>query len=74
MATMSLVVDLKDSIYFSYLGQATAKYPVRGINYYSGFDISLHVDAIVASKKIKVTPRNYRDDSHTKPKGLRKDL
>jgi hypothetical protein len=57
-----IVVDLRDSIYFSYLGRATAKFPVSAINYFSGFDISLHVEAIEL-KEVKVTPRNYRDDS-----------
>ena len=58
----ALVVDLKDSISFSYLGKATMKYPIKEINYYSGFDISLHVDP-VELKEIRVTPKNYRDDS-----------
>jgi hypothetical protein len=58
----ALVVDLKDSISFSYLGKATMKYPIREINYYSGFDISLHVDP-VELKEIRVMPHNYRDDS-----------
>lgn len=58
----ALVVDLKDSISFSYLGKATMKYPIKEINYYSGFDISLHVDP-VELKEIRVMPKNYRDDS-----------
>jgi hypothetical protein len=58
----ALVVDLRDSISFSYLGKATMKYPIKDINYYSGFDISLHVDP-VELKEIRVMPHNYRDDS-----------
>ncbi len=58
----ALVVDLKDSIYFSYLGKETMKYPIKDINYYSGFDISLHVDPVTL-KEIRVMPHNYRDDS-----------
>jgi CarboxypepD_reg-like domain len=58
----ALMVDLKDSISFSYLGKATMKYPIKDINYYSGFDISLHVDP-VELKEIRVMPHNYRDDS-----------
>jgi hypothetical protein len=58
----ALVVDLKDSIYFSYLGKATMKYPIKDVNYYSGFDISLHVDP-VELKEIRVMPHNYHDDS-----------
>ncbi len=57
-----IVVTLKDSIYFSYLGRATAKFPVKDMNYFSGFDISLHVDPIEL-KEVRVLPRNYRDDS-----------
>jgi hypothetical protein len=57
-----LVVDLRDSISFSYLGKATMKYAIKDINYYSGFDISLHVDP-VELKEIRVMPHNYRDDS-----------
>jgi hypothetical protein len=57
-----ITVDLKDSIYFSYLGKATVKFPIKEINYFSGFDISLHVDP-VELKEVKVTPRDYRADS-----------
>jgi len=57
-----IVVSLSDSIYFSYLGRATNKYPVRDINYSSGFDIALHVDPVTL-QEVKVMPRSYRDDS-----------
>jgi hypothetical protein len=57
-----IVVSLSDSIYFSYLGRATSKFPVRDINYSSGFDIALHVDPVTL-KEVKVMPRSYRDDS-----------
>ena len=57
-----ITVSLRDSLYFSYLGRATAKYPVATINYMSGFDISLHVDP-VELKAVKVMPRNYHTDS-----------
>lgn len=57
-----IVVSLSDSIFFSYLGRATEKFPVRDINYSSGFDIALHVDPVTL-KEVRVMPRSYRDDS-----------
>jgi hypothetical protein len=57
-----IVVDLSDSIYFSYLGRATSKFAIRDINYSSGFDIALHVDPVTL-QEVKVMPRSYRDDS-----------
>ena len=36
-----IVVQLQDSLYFSYLGRATAKYAVRDLNPNTGFDIAL---------------------------------
>lgn len=58
----AITVSIKDSLYFSYLGRSTAKYPVSTINYLSGFDIALHVDP-VELKEVKVMPRNYHTDS-----------
>jgi hypothetical protein len=57
-----IVVRPEDSIYFSYLGRSTIKYPVLTINSYSSFDIALHVDPTTL-KEISVMPRNYRMDS-----------
>ena len=62
LGNYSITVDNDDSIYFSYLGQATMRYPIRSLNYYNGFDIALHVDP-VEMKAVKVMPRNYRSDS-----------
>ena len=58
----TITVMPEDSIYFSYLGQATMRYPVKSLNYYSGFDIALHVDP-TELKEVKVMPRSYRNDS-----------
>jgi hypothetical protein len=55
-------VSIRDSLYFSYLGRATAKFPVTKINSLNGFDIALHVDA-QELKEVKVMPRNYHLDS-----------
>jgi len=58
----AITVSIKDSLYFSYLGRATAKFPVMNINSLNGFDIALHVDP-VELKEVRVMPRNYHYDS-----------
>lgn len=62
LGNYTITLNIDDSLYFSYLGQSTMRYPVRGINYYNGFDIALHVDP-VEMKAVKVMPRNYHADS-----------
>lgn len=57
-----IVVHREDSVYFSYLGRSTMKYPVSSVNTLTGFDIALHVDPVTL-KEISVMPRNYRQDS-----------
>jgi hypothetical protein len=57
-----ITVSYEDSIYFSYLGRATIKYPVKDINTLSDFDIALHVDP-TELKEVRVMPRSYHDDS-----------
>ena len=51
-----------DSIYFSYLGRATARFPVRDIVPGQPFDMSLQV-AIDSLPSVYVHPRNYEADS-----------
>jgi hypothetical protein len=58
----SIQVPYDDSIYFSYLGRATQKFPVKDINSTTGFDIALHVDPLEL-KEVKVMPHNYHMDS-----------
>jgi hypothetical protein len=60
--TYEITVPSDDSIYFSYLGRATMKYPVRDINSLSNFDIALHVDP-TELKEVRVMPRSYHLDS-----------
>ncbi|MFI5187825.1 MAG: hypothetical protein ACHQF0_13925 [Chitinophagales bacterium] len=55
-------VGEKDSIWFSYLGKPTIKYPVLQMIDPLHFDISLHIN-ITVLKGVTVTPRNYRMDS-----------
>ena len=57
-----IVVPADDSIWFSYLGRATAKYPVSIVRTYNNFDVALHVDP-TELKEVNVVPRNYRMDS-----------
>jgi hypothetical protein len=52
----------KDSIYFSYLGRPTAKFPVRTIYPNAPMDISLAV-AIDSLPLVVVRPKAYRYDS-----------
>jgi hypothetical protein len=58
----SIIVNEKDSIWFSYLNKPTPKYPVRSIQNMQNFEISLHVNA-TELKEVRVMPRNYRLDS-----------
>ena len=55
-------VTEKDSIWFSYLGKPTMKFPVAIIQNTLQFDISLHIN-IPTLKEVKIRPRNYRQDS-----------
>ena len=55
-------VTEKDSIWFSYLGKPTMKFPVATIHNTLQFDISLHIN-IPTLKEVKIRPRNYRQDS-----------
>ncbi len=58
----TITVRPQDSIYFSYLGRSTVKYPVSTINTFSAFDIALHVDPLEL-KEVRVMPQNYHMDS-----------
>ena len=55
-------VSEKDSIYFSYLGKPTIKFPVKKIANISQFDISVKIPVNVL-KEVRVRPRNYKLDS-----------
>jgi hypothetical protein len=57
-----LDVSEKDSIWFSYLGKPTIKYPVLKMNDPLHFDISLHINVTVL-KNVTIRPRDYRLDS-----------
>ncbi|MEP7277551.1 MAG: hypothetical protein ABI813_02815 [Bacteroidota bacterium] len=58
----TILVEEKDSIWFSYLNKPTPRFAVAAINQYNGFDIALHVP-VTELKEVKVMPRNYKRDS-----------
>jgi hypothetical protein len=58
----TIYVRDNDSIWFSYLGKGTPKYPVAQIPNQQNFEISLHVN-VTELKPIMVKPRNYHLDS-----------
>lgn len=55
-------VTEKDSVWFSYLGKPTRKFPVSKIADLNQFDIALQINIPVLAE-IKIRPRNYRLDS-----------
>lgn len=57
-----LNVGAKDSVWFSYLGKPTRKFPVLKIADINQFDIALQVN-IPVLPELKIRPRNYRQDS-----------
>jgi hypothetical protein len=55
-------VTEKDSIWFSYLGKPTVKFPVLRISNPMAFDVSLHVNVPIL-KEVKLRPKYYKQDS-----------
>jgi hypothetical protein len=51
-----------DSLYFSYLGKLTMKFPVKEINYPEAFDMSLQVN-VDSLAPVYIRSRNYQEDS-----------
>ena len=62
MGRYSIVVSESDSIWFSYLGKPTPKYPVKAIPNINQFELSLHVSVTNLPAVIVKSP-NYRLDS-----------
>ena len=58
----SILVRDKDSLFFSYLGKSTIRYPVDTIKFPEAFEIGLHVDAKWLPE-VKVQTHNYYMDS-----------
>jgi hypothetical protein len=57
-----IAVGEKDSIWFSYLGKPTPKYPVLKIADINQFDIALRLKSDVM-QEVRIKSRNYREDS-----------
>jgi hypothetical protein len=55
-------VSEKDSVWFSYLGKPTVKFPVLKMQTPYAFDISLQINVPVLAE-VKIRPRNYKFDS-----------
>lgn len=62
MGRYQIDVGEKDSIWFSYLGKPTPKYPVLKIPDVSQFNIALQLKTDVMAE-IKIKTRSYREDS-----------
>ena len=58
----SIVVNENDSIWFSYLGKSTPKYPVKQIQNIQNFEISIHVN-VTTLREVIFRPPSYRMDS-----------
>lgn len=58
----TISVTQSDSIFFSYLGKNTIKYPVDTIRNISAFEVGLHID-VKWLPEVKVLTHNYRLDS-----------
>ena len=58
----TIIVNENDSIWFSYLGKATPKYPVLSIGNIQNFEVALHVNTSVL-KEVLVMPPDYKRDS-----------
>jgi hypothetical protein len=58
----TIQVAERDSIWFSFLGKPTPKYPVLKIADVRQFDIALHLKPDVM-REVKIRTRNYKEDS-----------
>jgi CarboxypepD_reg-like domain len=58
----SIEVGEKDSIWFSYLGKPTIKFPVLKITDVQHFEIALRVNVSIL-KEVTIRNRNYKEDS-----------
>jgi plasmid maintenance system killer protein len=57
-----IAVNENDSIWFSYLGKPTVKFPVLKMINPLEFDVSLHVN-VPTLREVRIKPKNYRYDS-----------
>lgn len=64
-------VSAKDSVFFSYLGRATVKFPIKNIDPNAPMDVSLAV-AVDSLPLVVVRPKAYRYDSMSNREEYRK--
>lgn len=62
LGNYSIRVNILDSVWFSYLGKATPRYPVKTIQNPAAFDLSIQISAIELPG-VTIKRRNYRYDS-----------
>ncbi len=67
----SIPVRRADSIWFSYLGKNTHKYPIDTISNLNDFEVALHIDAVWLPT-VKVHNQNYLQDSEQNRKDYAK--
>ena len=58
----AIIVNENDSIWFSYLGKSTPKYPVKTIVNTQNFEISIRVN-VTTLREVIFRPPSYREDS-----------
>ena len=62
----SVIITENDSLWFTYNGKSTNKFPLNNLTNYEGFDVALHIT--IANKykvlqEVRVYGKNYRIDS-----------
>jgi hypothetical protein len=62
----SIFITENDSLWFSYAGKSTAKFPINNLNNYEGFDVAIHITLASKYKMLpeaRVYSRTYKQDS-----------
>lgn len=62
----SIIITENDSLWFTYNGKSTNKFPLNNLTNYEGFDVSLHITLANKYKvlqEVRVYGKNYRVDS-----------
>ncbi|MBI2730343.1 MAG: hypothetical protein HYX40_06280 [Sphingobacteriales bacterium] len=62
----SIVITENDSLWFTYNGKSTTKFPVNNLTNYEGFDVAIHISIATKYKllpEVNVFSRSYKFDS-----------
>ena len=62
----AIMVQMNDTIFFTYRGKSTTLFPVKSIRYTTGFDVALQVriqDKYKTLKEVVVIGKSYKQDS-----------